>query len=95
MADSLANDGTSKGTIIPGTPHPSPRYPTERCYKNPPHFIIAHPHLLVLATNERFLPAGATFIFGLANENQWLQPVLVLTVHWWPTSVLPPSHLTS
>ena len=45
--------------------------------------FIAHPHLLVLVTNERFLPAGATFGIGLASENHWL----VLTIHWWPTPV--------
>ena len=43
-------------------------------------YIIAHPHLLVRATSERFLPTWATFRAGLASENHWLQPVLVLTV---------------
>ena len=47
-------------------------------------YIIAHPHLLVRATSERFLPTWATFRAGLASENHWLQPVLVLTIHWWP-----------
>jgi hypothetical protein len=46
--------------------------------------LIAHPHLLVQATSERFLPAWSTFTHGLANERHWLQPVLILTVHWWP-----------
>ena len=41
----------------------------------------------MLAINEQFLPAGATFKISLANENHWLQPMLVLTVHWWPTPV--------
>jgi hypothetical protein len=49
--------------------------------------LITHPQLLVLATTERFLPAGATLRGGLNSENHWLQPVLVLTVHWWPTPV--------
>ena len=31
--------------------------------------LIAHPHLLMRATNERFLLAGATFRAGLASEN--------------------------
>ena len=44
--------------------------------------LIAHPHLLVQATSERFLPAGSTFRHGLASESHWLQPVLVLTGHW-------------
>jgi hypothetical protein len=47
--------------------------------------LIPSPHLLVLATNERFLPAGGIFRAILASESHWLQPVLVLTVHWWPT----------
>ena len=42
----------------------------------------ACPHLLVRATGERFLPAGATFKDGLVSESHWLQPVVVLTVHW-------------
>ena len=46
--------------------------------------VIPSPHLLVLATSERFLPAGGTFRAILANESHWLQPVLVLSVHWWP-----------
>ena len=41
----------------------------------------------MLATGERFLPAGTTSRIGLASENHWLQPVLVLTSHWWPTPV--------
>ena len=38
-------------------------------------------------TSERFLLAGGTFGVGLASKSQWLQPVPVLTVHWWPTPV--------
>ena len=51
--------------------------------------LIAHPHILVRATSERFLPAGATFRVGLASENHWLQPILdqVLNVRWWPAPV--------
>ena len=49
--------------------------------------LIAHLHLLVWATNERFLLAWATFRDGLARESHWLQPMLVLTIHWWPTPV--------
>ena len=41
--------------------------------------------MLVLATNERFLPTGGTFEAILASESHWLQPILVLSVHWWPT----------
>ena len=52
-----------------------------RCFNIP---LIAHPHLLVWATNERFLPAMATFRSGLASKSHWLQPVLVLPVRWWP-----------
>jgi hypothetical protein len=44
--------------------------------------LIAHPHLLVQATSERFLPAWGTFRVGLASESHWLQPVLILTIHW-------------
>jgi hypothetical protein len=36
---------------------------------------------MVLATNERFLPAWDTFRAILASERQWLQPMLVLSVH--------------
>ena len=42
---------------------------------------------MVWATNERFLPVGFTFGFDLACERCWLQPVVVLTVRWWPTPV--------
>ena len=49
--------------------------------------LIAHPHKLVRATNEQFPPAGTTFRVDLASESHWLQPVLVFTVHWWPTLV--------
>ena len=34
---------------------------------------IAHPHLLVRATNKRFLRARATFKSVLASESHWLQ----------------------
>ena len=37
--------------------------------------------------HEQFLPAGATFSPGSASESHWLQPVLVLTVHWWAAPV--------
>jgi hypothetical protein len=33
------------------------------------HTLIAHQHLLVRATNERFLPVGGTFRVGLASES--------------------------
>ena len=46
--------------------------------------FIARPHLLVRATTERFPPARATFRSVLASESHWLQPLLVLTVRWWP-----------
>ena len=49
--------------------------------------LIPSPHLLVLVTNERFLLAGGTFRAILANEIHWLQPVLVLSIHWWPPPV--------
>ena len=48
---------------------------------------IAHPHILVWATNERFLLAGVTFRVGSASESHWLQPMLVRTVRWWPAPV--------
>ena len=35
-------------------------------------YLIAHPHLLVRATNEQFLLARATFRVGLANESHWM-----------------------
>jgi hypothetical protein len=47
--------------------------------------LLPSPHLLVLATSERFLSARGHFIVILASESHWLQPVLVLSVHWWPT----------
>ena len=50
--------------------------------------LIAHPLLMMRATNERFLPARAIFKLGLASESHWLQPVLVLTaVQWRPAPV--------
>ena len=45
--------------------------------------LIAHPHLLVWATSEWFLTAGATFRVGLACEGHWMQPMMVLIVYWW------------
>ena len=45
--------------------------------------LIPSPNLLVLATSERFLPARGTFKAILASGSHWLQPVLVLFVHWW------------
>jgi hypothetical protein len=47
--------------------------------------VIPSPHLLVMATNERFLPARGTFRTILASESHWLQLMLVLSVRWWPT----------
>jgi len=47
--------------------------------------VMPSPHLVVLATNEQFLPTWDTFRAILANESHWLQPMLVLSVHWWPT----------
>ena len=47
--------------------------------------VKASPHLLVLTISERFLPAECTFRAILANESHWLQLVLVLSIHWWPT----------
>jgi gamma-glutamyl:cysteine ligase YbdK (ATP-grasp superfamily) len=40
------------------------------------------PTLAVRATSERFLPERGTFRAILANEGHWLQPMLVLSVHW-------------
>ena len=52
------------------------------------HYLhLAHPHLLVRATNNRFLLARATFRSVLASERNWLQAVLVLTVRWWPAPI--------
>ena len=45
---------------------------------------IPSPHLPVLATSKQFLSAGGIFRAILATESHWLQPVLVLFVHWWP-----------
>jgi hypothetical protein len=49
--------------------------------------LTPSPHLLVLATIERFLSAGGTISAISSNESHWLQPMLVLSVHWWPTQV--------
>ena len=38
----------------------------------------------MLATSERCLLAGGIFRAILVSESHWLQPVLVLSVHWWP-----------
>ena len=40
------------------------------------------PHLLMWATSERFLPARGNFRAILTTKSHWLQPVLVLFVHW-------------
>ena len=50
----------------------------------PLQWLIPSPHLLVLATSKRFLPARGTFRAILAGESHWLQAVLILSVHWWP-----------
>ena len=42
-----------------------------------------HTGAAMWATNERFLQAGTTFRVSSASERHWLQPMLVLTVHWW------------
>jgi len=55
----------------------------DQCHSQALAFIHS-PHLLVCATNERFPPAGGTFRAILASESHWLQPVLVLSIHWWP-----------
>jgi hypothetical protein len=47
--------------------------------------VIPSPHMLVLATSEQFLLARGTFRVILASESHWLQPMLVLSVRWWPT----------
>ena len=47
--------------------------------------LLPSPNLLVLATSERFLSARGTFRAILASESHWLQPMLVLSVRWWPT----------
>ena len=49
--------------------------------------LIVHPHIPVQGTNEQFLQAGATFSLGLASESHWLQPVMILTVQWWPAPI--------
>ena len=36
-------------------------------------------------TSERFLPSGGAFRAILTSESQLLQPVLVFSVHSWPT----------
>jgi len=46
--------------------------------------LIHSPHLLVQVIIERFLPAGGIFKVILVSESQWLQPMLILSVHWWP-----------
>ena len=44
-------------------------------------------YLLVRATSERFLLVGATFRTGWVSKSHWMQPVLLLTVHQWPSPV--------
>ena len=64
-----------------------PRFwPMDRTGKDP-RLLIPYPHLLVLATSERFLPAWSIFRAILASESHWLQPMLVLSIHWWPAPV--------
>ena len=75
-----------------GTNHLKPIYVTrlELCVVWVHDFyrsVVAHPHLLVRATNERFLSTRATFKSVLASESHWLQPMLVLIVRWWPAPV--------
>jgi hypothetical protein len=50
------------------------------------NFIIHSPHMLVWVISERFLPTGGTFRAILASESHWLQPMLVLSIHWWPAT---------
>jgi hypothetical protein len=59
--------------------------------------VTAHPHLLVRAITERFLPTGGTFRVGLASESHWLQPLLVLTVSEWAIKPVRqvPKHMNS
>jgi hypothetical protein len=45
--------------------------------------LIHSPHMLVWATSEQFLSAGGIFRAILTSESHWLQPVLVLSFHWW------------
>ena len=49
--------------------------------------LLAHLHSLVWGTSEQFLLARATLKIGLVSESHWMQPMLVLTVHWWPAPV--------
>ena len=49
--------------------------------------LIAHPHLLVRATSERFLQTRVTFRSVLTSESHWLQLLMALTVRWWPALV--------
>ena len=51
------------------------------------NLVIFHPHILVQATIERFLPAWTTFSPGSACESHLLQTMLVLTVHLWPAPI--------
>ena len=45
-------------------------------------FTTYSKHLIGRATSERFLQAWTAFRADLDIESHWLQPVLVLTVHW-------------
>ena len=52
------------------------------CHSMMPHAtLIAHPHILVRATSERFLLAWVTLRVGSTSKTHWLQLVLALTVH--------------
>ena len=57
------------------------------CIRRTWNLVIAHPHLLVWATSERFLPAWVTFGASFVSESHWLQPMPVLTVHYRPALV--------
>ena len=52
-----------------------------------PNLTYNPPHLHVRATSEQFLPARVTFRADVAGGSHWLQPMLVVTVHWWLTPV--------
>ena len=83
----LGNSNTTscgeRGSIINQT---SP-YGYCRCvYSRHGHGIyhIAHPHFTGAGYQRTISPTRANFRTGLVSESHWLQPLLVLTVHWWP-----------
>lgn len=39
--------------------------------------LVAYPHFLVWVTDDRFLPARATFSYNLAIDDHWMQPMFV------------------